>query len=327
MKKAPGQQAKHYDPSHTGGILTPWLKEATQRFARFKIAVRKEVVLALSEPMKANANYAFQTSPQKLQRFKGWLDMQTKNGLLEVQDDDPLNVYRGKWWAGKYITSAYKKGMTRAVDEMKKAKIPGYANIQPILTEAPELYGTADYAEGLTLKRPVKGRTPDGVPAEVAARFNAPIHAERVAMLYGRTFEAMQGLTDTMKSSLSGLLAQGMVDGRNPIEIARDINKALDIGEARSKVIARTEIIRAHHVGAMMTYKEAGVRGVKTMAELVTVSGNVGNFEEMNVCPHCQELQEQTAAEPMTLDEMLPLIPVHPNCRCVAIPVITDIEG
>lgn len=330
MKAPKGQAAKSHDPSHTGFILRPWLAESKRRFAKLRLDVRNEVKLFYQSVPKANAQYAFTTAPEKLERFKTWLSLQMHNGLLDVKDGNPANVYKGHWWAGKYITSAYKKGMTRAVDEMKKAGLPGYINIRPIPTVAPALFGTADYEQGLTLKREfpnVKLPEPGKMTADLLARFNSPVHAERVALLYGRAFEGMKGITDAMSNSLSGILAQGMVDGRNPYEIAKDINKTLDIGEARSKVIARTEIIRAHHVGSVITYKEAGVMGVKTMAEWVTVSGDVGNFEEMGVCPLCQALQEQTRKKPMSLDEILPLLPRHPNCRCVAIPVITDIEG
>ena len=79
-------------------------------------------------------------------------------------------------------------------------------------------------------------------------------------------------------------------------------------------MIARTETIRAHHQGSIATYAEAGVYGVEVMAETMTVSGDAENFEEMHVCPECAALQERTRAEPITLEEALPLIPVHPNC-------------
>jgi len=74
-------------------------------------------------------------------------------------------------------------------------------------------------------------------------------------------------------------------------------------------MMARTEIVRAHHVANINEYRQWGVKGVEVQAEWAT-----GGF---GVCPQCAEFQGRV----FTLDEIEALIPKHPNCKCVAIPV------
>jgi hypothetical protein len=263
---------------------------------------------------KKEQRYQYQLSPQKLDNFSGWLKGRVRNNMLGVTPDQKEQVFQGKWWSGRFIQSSYKKGMTRAITELKKAGHPGYKAVMGGVNDSLVLPGTQFEARQ------------DGMTASVEGAFNRPVNAERVAMLYARTFEAMEGISDAMGTSLSGILAQGMVDGESPYSLADKIAKTIDIGEARATTIARTETIRAHHQGSIATYAEAGVYGVEVMAETMTVAGDAENFEEMHVCPKCVALQERTRAEPITLEEALPLIPVHPNCRCVVIPKVTNAE-
>jgi len=144
----------------------------------------------------------------------------------------------------------------------------------------------------------------------VDAMFNRPIHADRVALLYTRTFEELQGVTNAMSQQISRELAQGMADGKGPRAIARALTKKVDkIGKVRAVTLARTEIIRAHHVATINNYREAGILGVRVLAEWSTANDD-------RVCSQCAALEGQI----FTLDAIEPLIPLHPMCRCVAIP-------
>ena len=40
------------------------------------------------------------------------------------------------------------------------------------------------------------------------------------------------------------------------------------------------------------------------------------------VCPKCEALDGKI----FTLDEIEPMIPLHPQCRCIALPYIEDIQ-
>ena len=118
-----------------------------------------------------------------------------------------------------------------------------------------------------------------------------------------------------------------MIDGDGPMAIARKLNKTIsgtgkDISmtdtlgrfipaERRAKMLARTEIIRAHHMGNIQEYKSWGVLGVKVQAE----------FRTANDGRECERCSQIAADGPYTLDEIEGMIPAHPNCRCMALPV------
>lgn len=56
---------------------------------------------------------------------------------------------------------------------------------------------------------------PDFLP-DIDVIFNAPFYLERVGLVYTRTYTDLKGITDTMASQISRVLAQGMAEGRNP---------------------------------------------------------------------------------------------------------------
>jgi SPP1 gp7 family putative phage head morphogenesis protein len=74
-------------------------------------------------------------------------------------------------------------------------------------------------------------------------------------------------------------------------------------------MIARTETVRAHHKATIGEYRQAEAIGITVKAEFQTRSGNP--------CPECSALEGQI----FTIDEADDLIPVHPNCYCVTLPV------
>ena len=73
-------------------------------------------------------------------------------------------------WTDYYISSAYHQGIARARQEMRKA---GY---------------------------PVPGGEEMGTAVDVA--FNQPFHADRVGVLYTRTFEDLKSVTQVMNSQI-----------------------------------------------------------------------------------------------------------------------------
>ena len=151
----------------------------------------------------------------------------------------------------------------------------------------------------------------------ISVAFNHPVHAERVALLFTRTFTELQGVTDAMSQSISRILAQGLLEGKSPRIIAKELNKQVSgIGIKRSQDIAHTEIIRAHHLGNVAEYRLAGIEGVEVIAEFLTAG-------DTRVCIICADL----AGKRFTLDEVEFLIPLHVRCRCSIIPITKEFEG
>jgi len=69
-------------------------------------------------------------------------------------------------------------------------------------------------------------------------------------------------------------------------------------------------VSRAHHRALVKTYELYQVRGVYVLAEILTARDD-------RVCSICASLE----GEIYTLDQVRDLIPLHPLCRCMILPV------
>jgi len=225
--------------------------------------------------------FAFRQSADKMEAFMAWLQEQVDRDILEVEYGAGQAIVGYEGWQDVYITRSYKKGMKRAQDELVKA---GAA--VPISDSA------------------------------LQAAFFAPIHADRVGMLFARNFRELKGITEAMDQAISRSLAESIAEGRGPMQAARILQKRVGaIGINRARTMARTEIIRAHHSAMINTYRSAGIEGVIIRAEWRTA----GDFR---VCEECEALE----GEVFTLDEIENMIPLHPNCRCIALPYLPTPE-
>ena len=202
-------------------------------------------------------------------------------------------------WTDVYIDSAYQKGIRDARQNLIR---------QGLVTETTEI-----------------GRLRDGAFTET---FNTPIHIERVSVLFTRTFETLKGVSADMSRDMSQILSQGLIEGKGPREVGRSLSSVIDKkykkglslvdsrgryipSKRRAEMIARTEIIRAHHLGNIQELKSFGVDKVGVKAEWVTAGDD-------RVCQQCLDKE---LAGPYLLTEVEGMIPLHPNCRCVIIPL------
>jgi SPP1 gp7 family putative phage head morphogenesis protein len=249
-------------------------------------------------PRKA---FDFPLDKGKLDAFMEWLQSQEDRGLLTIGYREDLGRAIDNSWQNTYIRDSYKRGVLRGTYELENA---GYDNVSSI-----EKRGG------------------------IAAVMSAPPHINRVGLLYSRAFNELRGITDSMNQKISRVLAQGLIEGDNPRLIARKLNKVIkgggaDLGltdtlgrfipaERRAEILARTEVIRAHHQGMVQTYRNWGVEGVHVKAEFRTAGDG-------RVCAECAGL----AGTIFSLSEVDNLIPVHPLCRCIALPItLEEIEA
>lgn len=213
-------------------------------------------------------------SSDKVEKFLRWLRKKQDEEILEITKGSP-GKSGDRRWSDLYLRSAYQKGLAQA-----------YGNIR---------------AKGIKVEQ-----------GFIDAAFYRPIHADRAGLIYTRAYRELKGITDSIDSKLSGVLAQGIIEGRHPKAIAREISKnILSIGTTRSKVIARTEVVRAHSEATLNSYEEAGIEGVDVQSEFTTSKDN-------KVCEKCSGLEGRT----YTIQEARGIIPVHPNCRCAWLPVV-----
>ena len=297
------------DPTRTTTLRMAFEKQMDKRFNKFVSIIKKAIVeddifdlyeprtniITMSPGKKA---FAFSTSTQKVESFMDWLRELEEQEILQVGRFQQVGNSVNGAWTNMYIQDSYKRGITRARYEMKQA---GF--------DVP----TLDASGG------------------IHAVMGTPFHMDRVGLLYTRTYNELKNITEAMNGQISRVLSEGMMEGDNSIKIANKLNNVITgsgdtlamtdtLGrfvpaKRRAKILARTEIIRAHHKATIQEYRNWGVEGVEVDAEWSTAGDD-------RVCPICEKLSKggKNGDGVYTLDEIEGMIPVHPQCRCSTIP-------
>lgn len=199
----------------------------SRRVAGFANSVEKKIrkinkefrQLVLDLPVReVNTNakrYEFLVDTERLSRISVFLQDLIYGGMLE----DPNGIWSRRWYLNKYIRGAYEQGTSTA------------------LQSAQNLATAADV--GAEISQATRALSMEAIKLE-------PGFLLRIGLVYGRTFEAMKGLADWMKSDLSGILARGMTAGQNAKVIAKDIQSRIPVSASRARRIARTEVNNAY---------------------------------------------------------------------------------
>jgi len=298
-------QINQYDPTRTLTLRNAWVRAMDKRFNDLIRVIRKAIVeddcfgllpetyAALTSP--GHNAFDFARTGDKLDAFMKWLMGEVDKGILEIASHQRIGSSVEPAWTNMYVQDSYKRGVMRARTEMKKA---GYK-----VTPVSDVFG--------------------GIDAILGTGF----HIDRIGLLYTRVFSDLKGITSAMDTQISRVLGQGLIDGDHPRILAKKIIAAIDgsgAGELgikdtlgrwipakrRAAMLARTEVVRAHHAANIQKYMNWGVRGVSVVAEFVTAGDD-------RVCDECAGYHGNR----YTLKEAEFLIPVHPNCRCIVIPV------
>ena len=231
--------------------------------------------------LMTNRDYDFPVGPLDTATVLDFLNEAVRSEVMDPQE--AMRVLREKGvqpqpgnWVEEYLYGAYKKGVRRAQNEFNK-------------------------------------RAPEGRKQEfMAGALKRKNHQQKLEQILGRVYTNLQDITEVMEAQIRREIALGLEAGEGTEAIARRIRKRVEkVGRTRSRTLARTEVIRSHHVANIATYREAGVANVSVQAEFATAG-------DQRVCPECAGLDGNV----YTLAEIEDLIPVHPNCRCVAIPIV-----
>ncbi len=305
-----------YDPTRTLSLRNAFAADMKSRFRKLtrlimEVVVRDDVFGLKKSKMITFANpgykaFDFATNPEKVDEFMKWLNHQVDLGVLQIKELNQIGQATNEAWTNKYISDSYKRGVLRARYEMKKA---GF--------KVPSMEETGG----------------------VGVSMSTPFHIDRLGILYIRAFNELKGITAVMGTQISRILAQGIGDGDNPVLLAKKMVGVIEGGtlglkvsyispktgktisylmpaERRAEIMARTEIVRAHHQAMIQEYENWGTKKVKVMAEWST-SGDT------RVCSICSGFEGNT----YTLKEIMNMIPYHPQCRCAALPVMTDVTA
>lgn len=314
------QQAgiKSYDPTHTTSLRNAFVKALNKRFDDLVKLIRtavvdedcfgltKALIVTFAAGTPGHKAYQYNTSQEKVEQFMVWLNGQVDKGLLETTKINQVGQGANQAWTNIYIKDSYKRGVIRARSELKKA---GFKNIPGM-----------DATGGIEVS------------------MGTPFHIDRLGLAYSRTYTDLKGITTAMDSQISRILAQGLADGDGPSFLAKKMVNAIDgsgIGtlgkqisytnkngkqveyfmpaKRRAEILARTEVIRTHHVATIQEYANWGAEGVNVEAEFTTAGDG-------RVCPACAGLQGKI----FSLKEAESIIPVHSQCRCICLPTLPD---
>lgn len=278
------------DPTRTTALRLRFIRAMNRKFAALSKLIKELVVDldAFGLKLKPAAPYIvmiekqafrFRTNPTKVKAFRKWLKQQVDAGILMT---DEFN----RPWVAPYVESAFRKGMTHSYIQIHKS----------------ELAKSVDFYEG-------------SQEQFLRDAFAQPEVLQKVELLYERTFTELEGVTAAMDQQLSRTLAGGLAEGKNPATIAHELTRNVaNITKTRARMVARTEIIRAHAEGQLDSFERLGVEKVGIRAEWLTAGDG-------RVCPQCGALEGQV----MSVEEARGLIPLHPNCRCAWIPVVEKV--
>ena len=301
---------KRYDPTHTTGLRNAFARDMNRRFAELSKMVRKSVdtndcfglrkkdITTFQMTPAYPDQFAFPRSQAKIEEFMKWLRTQVDAGIITVGEYNQVGSALDSSWTNMYILDSYKRGVMRARYEMINGGM---------------LIPTIEASGGID------------------AVMSTMIHMDRVGILYTRVFEQLKGVTEDMATKISQILSQGIIDGDNPVLLARKLVAAIDGSNAgalgitdslgrfiparrRAEMIARTETIRAFSEATLNEFRNWGILGVSVKAEFRTAMDD-------RVCPECGQHEKQV----FTIEEASGMIPMHPNCRCAWIPYIPDI--
>lgn len=247
---------------------------------RFARETDKYFNTLMKEVRKLFQSSSFTSLPefQKVQFFNLWLD-------------NNLNTFISSSQFNRFIEEAYKKGIQRARIEAIKAryKVPPIADLNDILKLSQ--------------------------------------HTNTLNVLKELLANEVRGIADNLRQQLLRVLSGGILTKDNNSTLMQKLisvikgTRAKELGvtdtigkfvpaKRRAEIMARTEIIRAHHLAMIEEYRIWGINGVYIIAEWVTAGDD-------RVCERCTGNEGKL----YTLDEIEKMIPAHPLCRCIALPV------
>lgn len=276
------------DPTRTVVLRQRYAADIGRRFQHLKGVIRTTVdtndalrigprrgatILQAPPPAVPARDFDFPTDAEKLDAFLAWLDEAVDRDILAIVRGPGQEIVSRDAWQDVYVRAAYSRGVELAT-----------TNLEALGFDVPE--------------------------EALRQTFYRPIHAESLALLYSRNFRELRGITAAQDQVIARVLAEGFGQGWNPRRMATRINREVNgIGMKRGRLLARTEVIRAHAEGTLNRLQEAGVREVVAEVEFATAGDN-------NVCAICEALERggPNGDGVFPIDQARGVIPVHPRC-------------
>jgi SPP1 gp7 family putative phage head morphogenesis protein len=255
------------DPTRTAGLRRAFAAALLKRFNRLRASIIRTV----------DAEDSFGLKPRRIAFNESWRYLSDPEKVrafrswLEKEIGDLILNRSLNELLQKYIEEGFKKGAGRAFQQVRGT-------------------GDSDFYNGSQAEF-------------LRSAFSQPVALEKVQLLLDRVFTDLKGVTEAMATAIQRALLDGLVQGKGPREIARDLAKHVDnIGKRRAELVARTEVIRAHAEGQLVALRQLGVEEVGVMVEwLVT--------PDSRLCLLCADMDGKV----FTLEEASGKIPLHPS--------------
>lgn len=177
------------------------------------------IATTTSNALAVNATgYQYQLDPLLVSQTSSYLEAL----LNEIIYGNSQGEWTQGWWANAYASGAYTQAAEQVV--MQAQLLAADAGVT---AEVPNLqYLTA---ESVVLD---------------------PGFQNRISHVYARLFEDMKGFTQEDKKNMAGILSRGMVAGKSPRVIAKELEKSGGQQDWRCLRIAATEINAAYRAGS-----------------------------------------------------------------------------
>lgn len=263
------------DPTGTRQIRKSFSSEFYKRYRWLKGQVRKKII---EDKFFSETGFSLvhNVTNAQYEEFTSWIDGLIEGGIILSKKKGFSNSIDFERWSDIYVHASYKKGMKDA-------------------------YQFGNY------------RKKTGIPVDSfvdSASFDS-LHRETMNVLFQKTFSEIKGVARATQQKIQRVVAKGALENSSFKEIASQINKEIDkVGLYRSRLIAQTEIVRAHAEASLNIYKSFGEEFVGALVEFSTVG-------DEKVCSICSALNGKL----FTIEEARGLIPLHPFCRCVWLPM------
>lgn len=142
-----------------------------------------------------------------------------------------------------------------------------------------------------------------GIEAQVGI---SPVDTGVMEILKQRNYTGLKGITDDLGKEITRHITEGVLNNESVSEMTKRLRQSFGEGRNRAETFVRTETMYAYNTAAKAQYQKYGVE----MVEWLTA-------DDERTCPRCGPLN----GEKFKVGEA-PQTPLHPNCRCVLLPVI-----
>lgn len=110
--------------------------------------------------------------------------------------------------------------------------------------------------------------------------------------------------TNRLAAQVQSQIESLVAIGKNPDEIKAELMRTFNSSYSAADRLVRTEASYVYNTAAIEGYKEAGCQEVEFLAEA-------------DCCDECKQYR----GKKFGIDQV-PMIPIHPNCRCTYIPIV-----